>query len=222
MNGDPGVWRWRVVATPQDWPVLHVLAVAHPFIQGHAHSRAAARQRTRQLLREHAGAEIAGPVLAHPSGAPGAGRVSISHEDGWSLVAWCQRGCIGVDIVGPRGLAGASAEELQRVSGLYLGAGLVGGGPGPMESPALSSQDCRQKFAKAWARQEAKLKCLGLTLDEETADLRLRLAACHSERVVLPPEVGPGAAALEVWIAWCDDPQIQPNRDGPRHAVLGP
>ena len=201
MNDDPAVWRCRVVEAPPDWPVLQVLAVKHPQVQGHAQSRAAARRRTRQVLLQHAGRDIAGPVLAAESGAGGAGRASISHEDGFSLVAWCERGCIGIDVVSPNSLSGASREELERMTNLYLGTD-----PARTAANATTGQGGQQHFAMAWARHEAQLKCLGLGLDECSAALHTRLSNCRTARVALPPSVTCDAAALEAWIAWRDRP----------------
>ena len=197
MNDDSVFWRCRVVGAPPDWPDLQVLAVMHPQVLGHAQSRAAARQRTRRMLLQHAGRDIAGPVLAAESGAGGAGRASISHEDGFSLVAWCERGCLGIDVVGPNGLAGASPEELERMTSLYLETDSAG-----KVASAATGQGSKQRFAMAWARHEAKLKCLGLGLDECSAALQIRLTNCRTARVALPPPVTCDAVALEAWIAW--------------------
>ena len=201
MNDDLAVWRCRVVEAPPDWPVLQVLAVKHPQVHGDAQSRAAARQQTRQVLLQHADRDIAGPALAAVSGAGGAGRASISHEDGFSLVAWCERGCIGIDVVGPRGLAGASPEELERMTRLYLGTD-----PAGKSAVTPTGQSCQQRFAMAWARHEAQLKCLGLGLDECPAALHTRLSNCRTARVALPPTVTCDVAALEAWIAWQEWP----------------
>ncbi len=204
MKADPAVWRCRVVAPPPDWPVLHVLAMAHPQIEGHEQERSQARQRTRQLLMQHAGPEIAGPFLTAEASASGAGRASISHEDGFSLLAWCDRGCVGIDVVGPRGLAAASPEELERITRLYLGAD-----PPPTAVSTNSAQANRQCFAMAWACHEAKLKCLGLALDEYTSALQIQLADCRTARVALPPSVARAAGASEAWIAWRGGPESQ-------------
>ena len=201
VNDDLVVWRCSVVGAPPHWPVLQVLAVKHPQVHGQAQSRAAARGRTRQVLLQQAGPDTAWPVLAAERGDTGAGRVSISHEDGFSLVAWCERGCIGIDVVGPRGLAGASPEELERMTSLYLGTD-----PAGTAAVTPAGQSCQQRFAMAWARHEAQLKCLGLGLDECSAALHTRLSNCRTARVALPPSVTCDAAALEAWIAWRDMP----------------
>ena len=200
MNGEPAFWRCRVVAAPPDWPALQVLAVAHPGAPGHAHGRDAARRRVRQLLLQHAGPAIAAPFLATDGSASGACRASVSHEQGFSLLAWCEQGCIGIDVVGPRSLAGANPEELAITARLYLGAD-------PAEGAARTAtpQAASQRFASAWARHEAKLKCLGLVLEEGSAALWVRLADCRTARVALPPSLGCDAAASTAWIAWRGD-----------------
>lgn len=196
---EPAVQRCDVVDAPPGWPALHVLAVAHPVVaeQCDAAARAAARRRVRELLLRHAGPEIATPFLATARSERGAHRVSISHEPSLSLLAWCEHGCIGIDIVDRRRLAPADPQELADTARLYLGP----------SSPASASHrsdapGARVRFAEAWSRHEAKLKCLGLELGEWVPALEARLSSCQSAVVQLPPADHAGASPWVARVAW--------------------
>lgn len=211
MTQATDVWRCRVVAPPADWPVLHVLAVVHPCTApggtgaAAATEREAARRRVRELLQQHAGPAVAAPVLDAAGRACGGGRVSFSHEPGYSLLAWCEHGRIGIDAVGPRGLAGASTKELAQVACLYLGADPARRADRPPSAGTGRCHRDRFLYARAWARHEARLKCLGLDLAETSATLQALLADCRAARVALPAALSGTAGRPAAWLAWRAD-----------------
>ena len=194
---EPEVQRCVVVDAPRGWPALHVLAVAHPRFADPAAGREAARRRLRALLLRHAGPEIAAPLLTAARAARGAGRASFSHEQSHSLLAWCEQGCIGIDIVSPQRLADMTAPALAATAALYLG---------PQVSALIRStpevaQACKL-FAEAWASHEASLKCLGLALDEWSPGLQLQLTSCLTAAVAPPAQDCAGSALWVARIAW--------------------
>ena len=191
------VQRCAVLDAPSDWPALQVLMVVHPQSADLAAGRDAARQRVRELLLRDAGPEIAAPFLAVARAAPGAGRASISHAQTHSLLAWCQRGCIGIDSVSPLSFADMSLQDLVALAVLYLG---------PKAAAAIllttEAAKARTLFASAWARHEASLKCLGLPLDEWSPGLQRQLAGCLTAEVAPPAKTVAKAAASVIRIAW--------------------
>lgn len=199
MKSEAAIRRCRIVAAPPDWPLIHVLAVTHPgeLQQGPAQKRAAARKRVRRLLLQYAGPAIAAPFLFTPGSAAGAGRASFSHGQSFSILAWCEQGCVGVDLVELSGLASASPKDLALMATLYMGEKSAA-----REAWTMTTHSVRQRFADAWARQEARLKCLGLELEESYAALQVRLSDCSTARVALPPSFGADADAGAAWIAW--------------------
>jgi hypothetical protein len=198
---EPEVQRCEVVDAPSAWPELHVLAVAHPRSADLAAGRDAARQRTRELLLRHAGPEIAAPFLATARAARGACRASISHEQSHSLLAWCEHGCIGIDIISPQRLADMASPALAATAALYLGPKASA-----EISPTTETSQARRLFADAWARHEASLKCLGLALDEWSPTLQVQMARCLTA-VVGPSLHDPaGSVPWVIRIAWCWTP----------------
>ena len=191
---EPESQRCEVVDAPIGWPVLHVLAVAHPRSADLAAGRDAARQHMRELLLRHAGPEIAAPFLAAAHAARGACRASISYEQSHSLLAWCEHGCIGIDIVSPQRVADMATPALAATAALYVG---------PKASAVISSttevSQARRLFADAWARHEASLKCLGLALDEWSPALQVNLASCLTAVVSSPSQ---DHASWVTRIAW--------------------
>lgn len=217
---EPGVWRCSVRDAPASWPHLHVLMVDSNSPETHNESsrRAVARERVRELLLRHAGPAITAPLLGATSSARGAQRTSISHEKTHSMLAWCDRGCIGIDTVGMQALASIGMRDLDDMARLYLGptalpwADAVGGEP-----------PTRRRFADAWARHEAQLKCLGLALDEWSPALQTKLAACQTAAVTLPTTDRSSSGQWVAWIAWCSEPSDTVSRpEGVRfQACLG-
>ena len=194
---EPEVQRCEVVDAPRGWPELHVLVVAHPRSADLAAGREAARQRMRELLLRHAGPEIAAPFLAAARAARGACRASISHEQSHSLLAWCEHGCIGIDIVSPQRLADMAPPTLAATAALYLGPKASA-----VISPTTEASQARRLFADAWARHEARLKCLGLALDEWSPALQIQMARCLTAVVSPPLQDHAGSALWVTRIAW--------------------
>jgi hypothetical protein len=194
---EPEVWRCEVVDAPSGWPTLQVRMVLHTQLTDLEVGREAARQRVRGLLLREAGPEIAAPFLAATRVAPGAGRASISHAQTHSLLAWCQRGRIGIDAVSLYRLADMSPHDVLTTAEQYLGPNTAAA-----IMQATSDGQARTLFADAWARHEASLKCLGLALDEWSPALQGQLARCLTAVVVPPPQVFASIAMSITRIAW--------------------
>ena len=181
------------MAAPPGWPRLQVLAVPHPdgAHDADAVTRTRARERVREVLAAQAGAGLAAAFVAAPRARRGAGRVSVSHETAVSLLAWCEHGRVGVDVVAPVRLAEMDAAELAATATLFLG-----------PDAARDIGGDRLRYAHAWARHEARLKCLGLELTE-WADLPTgRLNDCEVAEVRLAD--GADAPTWVGWVAWRD------------------
>ena len=194
---EPEVQHCAVMNAPADWPRLQVRCVTHPLSADLKAGREAARQRVRHLLLREAGPEIATPFLAAPRESRGACRVSISHEQSHSVLAWCEQGCIGIDTVSPQRFADMAPPALAALASLYLGPKVA------LEiSRSGEATAARMLFADAWARHEARLKCLGLALDEWSPTLQVELAGCLTAQVSPPAQDQAGAGLLVTWIAW--------------------
>ena len=191
------VQRCAVQGAPTGWPQLHVLVATHHESTTLAAGRDAARQRMRALLLQHAGPQIAAPLLATARAASGARRASISHDHTVSLLAWCAHGCIGIDAIHPQRLAAMAPDELVATAALYLG---------PLAATAVrqapAAPQARAVFAEAWACHEAKLKCLGLALDEWSPAVQAQLAGCTTVGVAPPGGGGTLAAPWVARLAW--------------------
>ena len=200
---EPGVWRCSVQDARASWPPLHVLRVDNNASEAQTDSmrRAVVRQRVRALLLRHAGAAIATPLLAATPAARGAQRASISHEQTHSMLAWCNTGCIGIDTVDVPALASIGMRELGDMARLYLGPNSLPWADAVGEEPQL-----RRRFADAWARHEAQLKCLGLALDEWSPMLQARLAACQTAAVIGPTPNQGRSGAWVARVAWSSGP----------------
>ena len=194
---EPDVHRCEVVDAPCHWPELHVLAVVHPRSTDLAAGREAARERVRALLLRCAGPEVAASAVASARAAPGACRASISHESSHSLLAWCEEGCIGIDIVSALRLADSAPPVLAATAALYLGPDAAA-----VISSAADASQARSLFADAWARHEASLKCLGLALDEWSPALQAQLATCLTAVVSPPSQDFVVSAGWVTRIAW--------------------
>ena len=159
--------------------------------------RPGARRLARQVLQQQLGAVEAARWLALPRAARGAQRVSFSHQTGASLLALCERGAIGVDLVDLDGLALASQQDLVATAALYLGPD----GAAAVAAAPLASE-ARIRFGLRWAGLEAKLKCLGHELGEWRPALDRSLSTTD---VVQVQVVDRNAQASRRWIgcvAW--------------------
>lgn len=179
---------------PGHWPLCHVRAVTHPP----GVSREAARQQVRALLAAEAGESWAARLRRSSREVPAPGPVSISHEGERSLLAWCDRGGLGIDLVDVAALQDTAESDVLATAALYLG-------PAWQDDAmaGLDGTDPRLHFAHAWARHEASLKCLGLGLTEWVAHGPAVLASCEQRPVILPPlSAGPGPVRWVAWLAW--------------------
>ncbi len=173
---------------PAGWPPLQVLVLFPTREPGAAPAfqRAAARRFARRVLLQRAGAATATRWLGLPRGARGAQGVSFSHEADASLLAWCPTGEIGVDLVDLDSLALASPRELVATAALYLGPDWAS----EVAARTLASGS-HIHFALGWASLEARLKCLGMGLDEwqpardqrlsKTGVVKIRVMECDGQ-----------------------------------------
>ena len=118
--------------------------------------------------------------------------LSISHAPGLSLVAWCPKGAVGVDVQAVP--YATDRAELWRTAALFFP-------PDRLEALAEHASDAlfSEAFAGHWAAHEAALKCLGQGLVEYTPTLAARLAGVRTAALTLP---GWAAADVVAAIAW--------------------
>jgi 4'-phosphopantetheinyl transferase len=162
----------------QKRPNLLLVAVDTP----NTSIRDAARQQVRQVLRELLGDEalVSTPGQAIRLVRPGSKiGISVSHEIGLSLVAVNFAGPVGIDLM--RSLDSADwREQIPALAQDYLGPQIA---QNLVSLPAAAQM---RYFAEAWTQHEARLKCLGLGLQEWQPVLAERLSACHVEPLNLP------------------------------------
>jgi phosphopantetheinyl transferase (holo-ACP synthase) len=184
---------------PAGWPPLQVLALFPPRQPGAAPdlARQAARRLARQLVLERFGVEAPGLPLQAPRATCGARTVSFSHEAGVSLLAWCPSGTVGIDLVGLDSLALASPQELAATAALYLGPQACA-----EVAAATTAGEARRRFALRWAGHEARLKCLGLELDEWRPALARWLGAAGVVQVTVADQDGSASGTWIGCVAW--------------------
>jgi 4'-phosphopantetheinyl transferase len=126
-------------------------------------------------------------VLLHPpsgsapsasvelDGGPRPVALAISHDGDLSVAAFCFAGAVGIDVslVVP-------VPDWEAVARDYLGPAAVG------TLAALPADARDAAFAQAWSEHEARLKSLGLQLEEWRAELAPLLAACTCLPLALP------------------------------------
>ena len=185
--------------TPAGWPPLQVLVLFAPPKPGAtpALARAAAQGLAREVLRQRVVAAAAMHGLRLPPAARGAQCVSLSHAVGATLMAWCLRGAVGVDLVDLEGLALASQQELVATAALYLG-------PNGATSVAAAPHagEARIRFALRWAGLEARLKCLGLELGEWQPALDSTLGGTDAVQVRVKDGTGQVSRRWIGCVAW--------------------
>ncbi len=173
-----------------------------------ASQRGAARQRVREVLARHAGP---GWVQALAEQRRAARRaplpVSISHARDLSMLAWCRRGSVGIDLLDAGLLVASPHDDLAATAALYLGPHWAWS-----EAAAQGGDDTVHRFAHAWAAHEAKLKAGGQGLVEWTVaprhiDRRCLLRPVYVPAAARPPQRAAaqacgGAAASGHWVAW--------------------
>lgn len=210
-------WAAQLVGAPAGWPPIQLRLVWRPPRAGGpaippAADRDEARALVRQLLRQHAGPALAHRLDARPADQRGGQPVSVSHDGRLSLIAWCHTGRLGVDLVDLASLADARPGELQDTARCYLGPdaaqalGLATNAPtatgrGSADPAAQHTPHAlRLRFAAAWATQEARLKCLGLALDEWSPARSARLDAQPCAEVTVVHAL-PAAPPWGHWLA---------------------
>lgn len=160
-----------------------VATIAPPKTRLRDHARSLVRATLQTVLAEKLGAaeetirlisQPGHPIrLAPPWSHVG---ISVSHEDGLSMMAIHLGGAIGIDLL----RLDSPLPDIPALSRDYLG---------PVVSAALAALTTDQQqaaFARDWCRFEAKLKCLGLPLSEWTLVLESRLAACSVTDLPMP------------------------------------
>ncbi len=197
--------RCRIENRPADWPAIEVLAIRHQVDPAGAagHDRMAARRLLRAALQRQAGATFANRWLDLPPERRGAGPVSISHEAGVSLLAWCPAGAVGIDVVGLASLVSAERPELLANAELYLGPQAASDVAG-----ATDASEARRRFAGRWADMEARCKCLGLALDEWTAQRGRHLASIQTAGILVSVTDLRWRTNWIAKIAWSDNTRL--------------
>ena len=102
-------------------------------------------------------------------------RLSASHERGISLAAIHQSGPVGIDVVRI-----PPAFDWQQIARDYLGPHALA------RIVNLAQSEQMPAFACEWSRLEARLKCLGLGLQEWSMALESRMQACYTVEIDLP------------------------------------
>ena len=191
-----------------DAPQVWALRTAAPAGTAPGSMRQAARAQARAALRALLAAALSlrpaqltitdqrgqPPRARRSDGTPDARlaalHLSISHEAGCSLLAWCDGSAVGVDVqavsTGPAG----DPDEWRRVAALYLGPdSWLNQAETNVDKALAATQEIA--FMTAWTQHEARLKCLGEPLQEWSPALRSRLDGCMARCVALPvPWVG--------------------------------
>lgn len=114
------------------------------------------------------------------------------------MLAWCAQGCIGVDSVSPKRLLDMAPPALAALAALYLGTQAFA----LMGANSAEPWQARWTFADRWARHEARLKCLGLPLDEWSAELQAQVADCQAAVASPPLQAGASFEDPVIRIAW--------------------
>jgi 4'-phosphopantetheinyl transferase len=157
---------------------LQIVAIDTP----HTPIRDTARQLVRSALRE-----IMGDVelISVPGRAIRLARsdspigISISHENGLSLLAVNFSGPVGIDLLRIPDDPDWEAQ-IPMLASDYLGPTLA------RQLNGLAPPDRLAHFARAWAGHEARLKCLGLALTEWSSGLDASLAGIQARPLALP------------------------------------
>lgn len=183
------MFHWPQDAAAVDTALRRGLTVVLCIAQPPGSDRPVARIRVRQALRSALAAWLdcrsADVVLHSRPGTPVTLQspphpvgVSISHDEGLSLVAMAADSRVGVDLLASSQLP--DAPECLQLAWEYLG---------PVAAQALTALPAAHQataFARAWTAWEAKLKCAGLALGEWTPALEAALHSCAPQPLALP------------------------------------
>ena len=118
--------------------------------------------------------------------------LSLSHEDGVSLLALLPGGAVGVDVVACHGAP--DGAEQQRIAELFLGQKTP---PAPVQKAPRAIDSIA--FVQRWAQHEAALKCIGHALVEWTPALAARLEGVRTAPLVLPAWAGGRHVGAVAW-----------------------
>ncbi|MBI3711730.1 MAG: 4'-phosphopantetheinyl transferase superfamily protein [Burkholderiales bacterium] len=99
---------------------------------------------------------------------------SFAYEGEYAVFALAEGGSIGIDLVN-----GNTSFDWRETARLYLG------GAESQRIEQCSPDQQIREFFRAWSGLEARLKCLGLPLQEWTIDLAQQLEQCQIAHVVL-------------------------------------
>ncbi|MDP3538040.1 MAG: 4'-phosphopantetheinyl transferase superfamily protein [Azonexus sp.] len=170
-------------APPATAEMLHILKVKTPETTQRDIARQLVRQAIRTALAKLLAVDEESISLISSPGQPirltapwDHVGISVSHEPGLSLAAINLAGPVGIDLL----RVGVPLAEIDALARDYLG---------PTEAIAIASTPLAQRqmaFALAWARLEARLKCLALPLIEWTPALAEQLATCTVTELVVP------------------------------------
>jgi 4'-phosphopantetheinyl transferase len=114
-------------------------------------------------------------AIVHAAGAPRRIALAISHDEALSVAAISLMGAVGIDV-----MRVAPVPEWEALARDYLG---------PDAASTLAGLDASARptaLAQGWSAREARLKCLGLGLDEWRADEAPMLAHCACLPLALP------------------------------------
>lgn len=105
--------------------------------------------------------------------------ISVSHENGLSVLAVRRSGPVGIDLLripdGPDWQA-----QIPRLALDYLGPKIA------EQITGLPHEEQMAQFAQAWTKHEARLKCRGRALEEWSTALEQLLSPCHVQQLTLP------------------------------------
>lgn len=149
-------------------------------------ARAGIRAALTAALAAQYGVDASRIALHTPRGAPpwavvgldaGPRRIAlaISHDGDISLAAYVLAGAVGIDLASI-----VPVPDWQPVAHDYLGPATAGA----LADRPASARDAA--FAHAWSEHEARLKCLGLQLQEWSEPLARALGACRCFPLALP------------------------------------
>jgi len=168
---------------------LLVAAITTPNTQDRTQARRLVRSALVELLAAKLGCDRADIQLidqpgqavriALPNNAGKTLGISISHEPGLSLLAINLHGPIGIDLMQcPE--APPWQAEIPQLARDYLGPDTA------RELATLPPQAQALRFAEYWTQQEARLKCLGLGLEEWSAPRQQQFAGLEGYYLALP------------------------------------
>lgn len=124
----------------------------------------------------HSPEGVAPWAMVNGDGGPRRVALAISHDGDISVAAFStDGGAVGIDVTRI-----VPVPDWAPVARDYLG---------PAAAQALAALPAGERdtaFAHAWSEHEARLKCLGLQLDEWQADRAPLLAACRCQPLALP------------------------------------